>query len=150
MAATRADDRRSSSGGSSPPLCAEVVSCTDHQSKWGAPWRPEGARGAAGGSHGRLRGCQYSSLLVVASLAGGDDVDATTVSYLLSVALAKKKEEEKKEKEKEEKEKEKEREREKEKDKEKEKEKAGGAEGEARGEDAGDQPSRPRRYRHAC
>ena len=38
-------------------------------------------------------------LLVVASLAGGDDVDATTVSYLLSVALAKKKEEEEKEKE---------------------------------------------------
>ena len=34
-------------------------------------------------------------LLVVASLAGGDDVDATTVSYLLSVALAKEKEEEK-------------------------------------------------------
>ena len=43
-------------------------------------------------------------LLVVASLAGGDGVDATTVSYLLSVALAKKKEEEEKEKEKEEKE----------------------------------------------
>ena len=38
-------------------------------------------------------------LLVVASLAGGDGVDATTVSYLLSVALAKKKEEEEKEKE---------------------------------------------------
>ena len=38
-------------------------------------------------------------LLVVASLAGGDDVDATTVSYLLSVALAKEKEEEEKEKE---------------------------------------------------
>ena len=38
-------------------------------------------------------------LLVVASLAGGDDVDATTVSYFLSVALAKKKEEEEKEKE---------------------------------------------------
>ena len=36
-------------------------------------------------------------LLVVASLAGGDEVDATTVSYLLSVALAKKKEEEEKE-----------------------------------------------------
>ena len=45
-------------------------------------------------------------LLEVASLAGGDDVDATTVSYLLSVALAKKKEEEEKEKEKEEEEKE--------------------------------------------
>ena len=38
-------------------------------------------------------------LLVVASLAGGDGVDATTVSYLLSVALAKKNEEEEKEKE---------------------------------------------------
>ena len=38
-------------------------------------------------------------LLVVASLAGGDGVDATTVSYLLSVALAKKKEEEEKERE---------------------------------------------------
>ena len=36
-------------------------------------------------------------LLVVASLAGGDNGDATTVSYLLSVALAKKKEEEAKE-----------------------------------------------------
>ena len=69
VASTRADDRRSSSGGSSPPLCAEGGSCTeqrstepeDRQSKWGAPWRPEGARGAAGGSHGRLCGCQYSS-----------------------------------------------------------------------------------------
>ena len=37
------------------------------------------------------------SLLVVASLASGDGVDATTVSYLLSVALAKKKEEEEEE-----------------------------------------------------
>ena len=69
VAATRADDRRSSSGRSSPPLFAEGGSCTvqrstepeDLQSKWRAPWRPEGARGAAGGSHGRLRGCQYSS-----------------------------------------------------------------------------------------
>ena len=42
-------------------------------------------------------------LLVVASLAGGDDVDATTVSYLISVALAKKKVEEENEKEEEEK-----------------------------------------------
>ena len=33
-------------------------------------------------------------LLVVASLAGGDEVDATTVSYLLMAALVKKKEEE--------------------------------------------------------
>ena len=33
-------------------------------------------------------------LLVVASLAGGDEVDATTVSYLLKAALVKKKEEE--------------------------------------------------------
>ena len=40
-------------------------------------------------------------LLVVASLAGGDDVDATTVSFLLSVALTKKKEEEKEKEEKE-------------------------------------------------
>ena len=61
--------RRSCSGGSSPPLCAEGGSCAvqrsteseDRQSKWEAPWRPEGARGAAGGSHGLLRGCQYSS-----------------------------------------------------------------------------------------
>ena len=35
-------------------------------------------------------------LLVVASLAGIDEVDATTVSYLLKVALVKKKEEERK------------------------------------------------------
>ena len=33
----------------------------------------------------------------LASLAGGDNVDATTVSYFLSVALAKKKDEEEKE-----------------------------------------------------
>ena len=33
-------------------------------------------------------------LLVVASLAGGDEVDATTVSYLLKAALVKKKKEE--------------------------------------------------------
>ena len=69
VAATRADVRRSCSGGSSPPLCAEGGSCAvqrstepeDRQSKWEAPWRPEGARGATGGSHGRLRGRQYSS-----------------------------------------------------------------------------------------
>ena len=36
-------------------------------------------------------------LLVVASLAGGDEVDATTVSYLLKAALVKKKKEEEKE-----------------------------------------------------
>ena len=35
-------------------------------------------------------------LLVVASLAGGDEVDATTVSYLLKAALVKKEEEERK------------------------------------------------------
>ena len=33
-------------------------------------------------------------LLVVASLSGGDGVDATTVSYLLKVALKQKEEEE--------------------------------------------------------
>ena len=47
----------------------------------------------------RRRQAAPGPLLVVASLAGGDEVDATTVSYLLSVALAKKKEEEEKEKE---------------------------------------------------
>ena len=35
-------------------------------------------------------------LLVVASLSGGDGVDATTVSYLLKAALEKKEEEERK------------------------------------------------------
>ena len=77
VVATRADVRRSCSGGSSPSLCAEGGSCTeqrstepeDRQSKWEAPWRPAGARGAGRGSHGRLRGCPGAVPLL--SDAGG-------------------------------------------------------------------------------
>ena len=49
-----------------------------------------------GSSHRRLRGCP-GPFLVVASLAGGDEVDATTVSFLLreNLMLQKIKEEEK-------------------------------------------------------
>ena len=102
MAATGADDRCSSSGGSCPPLCAEGGSCTeqrstepeDRQSKWRAPWCPEGARGAAGGSHGRLRGRRGAPLLAVSSLRGADGVDDTAVRTLLKLALQKKVEEE--------------------------------------------------------
>ena len=43
---------------------------------------PAGALAAGEGSHGRERDCPSASL-VVASLSGGDVVDATTVSYLL-------------------------------------------------------------------
>ena len=33
----------------------------DGELSWCAPWRPEGARGAVGGSHGRFRGCPGAS-----------------------------------------------------------------------------------------
>ena len=35
----------------------------DGELSWCAPWRPEGARGAGGSSHGRLRGCHRASPL---------------------------------------------------------------------------------------
>ena len=60
----------------------------DGELSWCAPWRPEGARGAIGGSHGRLR-------------AGGDGVDRTALSFLVRRAVEdRKREAEEKEKEK--------------------------------------------------
>ena len=69
MVATRADVRRSCSAEAHHHSAPEVGSCTeqsstepeDHQSKWRAPWCLDGARGATGGSRGRLRGCRGPS-----------------------------------------------------------------------------------------
>ena len=70
VVATRTAVNRSSSGGSSPPLCAKGGSCIvqrstepeDRQSKWRATGRPEGARAVAGGSH-VVRGCRDAAPL---------------------------------------------------------------------------------------
>ena len=64
---------------------------TEATSSGDAPWRLEGARGAVGGSHGRLLLAAEAPRLVVPSLTGVESVDSTTVSFLLEVALSLKK-----------------------------------------------------------
>ena len=111
MASTRADDRRDGARrGHSPQLSEGWVArhdarrptgTEDGELSWCAPWRPEGARGALGGSHGRSRGCPRVPLLAVPVLAGGDGVDRTALSFLVRRAVEdRKKEKEEKEKEK--------------------------------------------------
>ena len=75
---------------------AQRATAPEDSTSWGAAGSPEGSR-AAGGSHGRLRGCPGASR--GGAGAARRDVDGTTLRFLLEQYLSLKKQEEEEEKE---------------------------------------------------
>ena len=111
VAATRADGgRHGARRGHSPQLSEGWVArhdarrptgTEDGELSWCAPWRPEGARGALGGSPRSVTWLPRVLSLLSPVLAGDDGVDRTALSFLVRRAV----EDRKREKEEEEKEK---------------------------------------------